>query len=194
MHREIRAGLPMARPQGSPRALLWALGAALALALLVSAPSAASAFDLGGYRARAEATLAELNAKRLADSNATLARLDEMIALGSAGVREYGARHPQYAKLMDAVVADSQAMKGMTDVELEEKWGEAGTGGDAVGVPLKSLPEHGQERDYIELVVGPAQQYILVKQWQSTKKARWLEQARDEAVELLKHLEDMRGE
>ena len=38
-------------------------------------------------------------------------------------------------------------------------------------------------------VVGPAHQYIFVKKWESAKKARWLEQARDEAVELLKHLE-----
>src|SRR3954454_24804595 len=121
----------MACSKSSPRALLWALGAALTLMLLVSASSTASAFDLGGYKARAEATLAELNAKRLADSKATLARLDEMIALGIVGVREYGAHHPQYAKLMDAVVANAQAMKGMTDVELENKWGETGTGGNA---------------------------------------------------------------
>jgi hypothetical protein len=194
VYREIRPGLSMACSKSSPRALLWALGAALTLMLLVSASSTASAFDLGGYKARAEATLAELNAKRLANSKATLARLDEMVALGIVGVREYSAHHPQYAKLMDAVVADSQAMKGMTDVALEDKWGETGTGGDAVGIPLKSLPEHGQERDYIELVVGPAQQYILVKQWQSTKKARWLEQARGEAVELLKHLKEMQSE
>jgi hypothetical protein len=163
-----------------------ALGLFLALA---AGSSDARAFDRGGFKARAEATLAELNTKRLGDSKATLARLDEMIALGIVGMKEYGARQPRYAKLMDAAIADSQAMKGMTDVEIEEKWGEKGIGGDAVGVPLKSLEDFGEERAYLELAVGPARQYIFVKKWESAKKARWLEQARDEGVELLKHLE-----
>jgi hypothetical protein len=42
--------------------------------------------------------------------------------------------------------------------------------------------------------VGPSTQYILIKKWQSAKRARWLEQARDEAVELLKHLESIQAE
>ena len=46
----------------------------------------------------------------------------------------------------------------------------------------------------MELVIGPSHQYIFIKKWETAKKARWLEQARDEAVELLKHLEDVRAE
>jgi hypothetical protein len=171
--------------------LVCACGLFLALA---AGWSGAWAFDLGGFKARAETTLAELNTKRLADSNATLARLDEMIAIGTVGMKEYGAHHPKYAKLMDAAIADIPAMKGMTDVQIEEKWGETGTGGDAVGIPLKSLPETGEQRVFLELVVGPSTQYILIKKWQSAKRARWLEQARDEAVELLKHLESIQAE
>src|SRR3989475_11721698 len=118
-----------------------AAGTLALLLVLGAAPSAAWAFDRGGFKARAEATLAELNTKRLADSRATLARLDEMLALGIVGLKEYGASHPKYAKLMDAAIADSQAMKRMTDVEIEEKWGENGTAGDALGIPLKSLAD-----------------------------------------------------
>ena len=168
-----------------------AVGLFLALAV---GSSNAWAFDRAGFKTRAEATLAELNTKRLADSKATLARLDEMVAIGIVGAKEYGAHHPKSAKLMDAVIADAQAMKGFTDVEMEEKWGEKGTGGNAVGVPLKSLADFGEERAYMELVIGPAHQYIFVKKWETAKKARWLEQARDEAVELLKHLEGVNAE
>jgi hypothetical protein len=160
------------------------------LALIAVSPSA-WAFDREGYKARAELTLKELNAKRLPDAKATLARLDEMIALGIVGIKEYAAQQPKYAKLMDAAIADSQSMKRMTDVQLEEKWGEQGTGGDAVGVPLKTLADFGVQRAYLELVVGPAHQYIFIKKWESAKKARWLEQARDEAVELIKHFESI---
>jgi hypothetical protein len=170
-----------------------ACASGLLLALLIGS-SAAWAFDRAGYQERAETTLAELNAKRLADSKATLARLDEMIVMGIVGMREYAASRPKYAKLMEAAIADVPAMKEMTDVQLEKKWGENGTAGDAVGVPLKSLADFGEERAYLELAVGPAHQYIFIKKWESAKKARWLEQARDEAVELLKHLESLNGE
>lgn len=170
------------------------LASLISVFLMLSAgQSNAWAFDREGYKSRAEATLAELNAKRLKDPNATLARLDEMIALGIVGMKEYGAKHPKYAKLMDAAVADSEAMKTMTDVQIEEKWGENGTAGDAVGVPLKSLEEFGVERAYLELVVSPAHQYLFVKKWISAQRARWLDQARDEDVELLKHLASVPG-
>jgi len=169
-----------------------ACGISICLALAVGL-NHAWAFDKEGFKTRAEATLAELNTKRLKDSNATLARLDEMIAIGIVGLKEYGDKNPKYAKLMDAAVADSQAMKTMTDVQIEEKWGEQGTGGDPVGLPLKTLAEFGAERAYLELAVGPAHQYIFVKKWQTAPKPRWLEQARDEAVELIKHLNDIPG-
>jgi hypothetical protein len=182
--------MPLGRSSGftPPGVVIRALSLFLFMAV---AASGARAFDLEGYKARAEANLAEFNKKQLTDSKATLARLDEMIALGIVGMKEYGARLPNYAKLMNAAIADSQAMKAMTDVEIEEKWGENGAGGDAVGVPLKSLADFGEERAYLELAVGPAHQYIFVKKWETARKVRWLEQARDEAVELLKHLQSI---
>lgn len=170
--------------------VVCAVGLFLALA---AGLSGAWAFDRDGFKARAEANLAEFNTKRLADSKATLARLDEMIAIGIVGMKEFSAKQPKYAKLMESAIADSQAMKGMTDVQIEEKWGEKGTAGDALGIPLKSLTDFGEERAYLELTVGPAHQYIFVKKWESTQRARWLEQARDEAVELLKHLQSVRS-
>jgi hypothetical protein len=163
------------------------------LVVLTAAPQA-QAFDIQAYRAQAEKTLTELNAKRLPDPDATLARLDEMMAMGIGGIKEYAAKQPKYAKLMNAAVADAPAMKQMTDVQLEDKWGEKGTAGDAVGVPLKTLSDMGVQRAYLELVVGPAHQYIFIKKYQTTKKARWLEEARDEAVELIKHLESLSPE
>jgi hypothetical protein len=191
----------VARPahiKSSRMASLLPLGKLMCCLILLLAFSAglfsASAFDLNGFKARAETTLADLNAKRLEDSNPTLARLNEMLAIGVVGMREYGVNHPKYAKLMEAAIADVQAMKQMTDVQIEEKWGEMGNGGDAAGVPLKSLGENSEQRAYLELVVGPATQYIFIKKWQSTKRVKWLEKARDEAVELLKHLETIQVE
>ena len=117
-----------------------------------------------------------------------------MIATGIVGIKEFAAHQPNYAKLMNAAIADAQAMKGMTDAQLEEKWGEKGYAGDAVGTPLKSLEESGGPRTYLELIIAPAEQYIYIKRWQLVKKPRLLEQARDEAVELTKRLESFSEE
>jgi hypothetical protein len=174
--------LPLRRRTGRP---LWSV----AILLLLAASGTAAAFDREGYKVRAEATLAELNAKRISDIKGTLARLDEMMTIGIGAIQEYAGKEPKYAKLMNAAIADVPSMKGMTDVQLEEKWGEKGTGGDAVGIRLQNLDEAGIERAYLELVVGPAHQYVFIKRWQTTNKSRLLEQARDEAVELLKHFE-----
>ena len=81
-------------------------GLALAsIALTTVTP--AWAFDQAGYQVRLDATRAELVKKTLADSKATLARLDEIIALGIVASREYGAKSPKYAKLMEAVIASA---------------------------------------------------------------------------------------
>jgi hypothetical protein len=162
----------------------------LLLALTAGSP-AAWAFDVDGFKSRLDATLAEVNTKSLTNSKATLARLDEMVAIGTVGAKEYAAKEPRFAKLMDAVVADAPAMKNYTDAEIEDKWGEKGTGGDAAGVPLKSLGQFDATRAAIELIVGPSHAYIFIKKWESAQRARWLEQARDELTELKEHLKEV---
>ncbi|MEA2741896.1 MAG: hypothetical protein QOG25_267 [Acetobacteraceae bacterium] len=163
--------------------LVAALGLAMGLG-----PASAWAFDMAGFKVRLEATKAEAATKTLVDSKATLARLDEMIKLGETGAKEYGDRQPKFAKLMAAVVADAEAMKGFTDSEIEAKWGEQGSGGDALGIPLKSLGQFDETRAAMELIVSPAHAYIFVKKWETAQKARWLDQARDELNELGEHL------
>lgn len=162
-------------------------GGAFALAICL-ASAGAMAFDLVGFKARLETTKAEAATKTLADSKATLARLDEMIKIGISGAKEYSDKQPKFAKLMAAVIADADAMKGYTDAEIESKWGEQGTGGDAVGIPLKSLGQFDETRAAMELIVSPAHTYIFVKKWETAQKARWLDQARDELNELSEHL------
>lgn len=58
---------------------MWLL--VLLLALTAGSP-AAWAFDMDGYKSRLSTTLAEVGTKSLTNSKATLARLDEMVAIG----------------------------------------------------------------------------------------------------------------
>jgi hypothetical protein len=168
-----------------------ALAAALVLAMSVGS-TGAWAFDLPGFKTLLEATKTEAAAKTLADSKATLARLDEMVKIGIVGAKEYADRQPKFAKLMATVIADADAMKGFTDAELEAKWGEQGTGGDAVGIPLKSLGQFDDTRAAMELIISPSHAYIFVKKWETAQKARWLDQARDELNELTEHLKQVK--
>src|SRR4051812_48721496 len=70
-----------ARTAGGPRCagLRAVTGTATLLLTIVFGWTGAWAFDFDGYQSKAKATLVELNTKKLPDSNATLARLDEMI-------------------------------------------------------------------------------------------------------------------
>jgi hypothetical protein len=164
---------------------------ALILAMSISSVGA-RAFDMAGFKSRLETTKAETVTKTLTDSKATLARLDEMIKIGVVGAKEYADKQPAFAKLMAAVIADADPMKGLSDAEIEAKWGEQGTGGDALGIPLKSLGQFDDTRTAVELIVSPAHAYIYVKKWESAQKARWLDQARDELNELSEHLKQVR--
>ena len=167
-------------------------GAILTLGLVaavVLSSTSAMAFDLAGYKARHDATLSEVKAKSIADATATMARLDEMIELGKVGAQEYGSQNPKFAPLMAAVIADAAAMQNLTDEEIEDKWGEQGSGGDAVGVPLKSLGQFDTTRAYLELVVSPAHAAIFIKKWQGNHKPSQLDKAQDELEELGTHLQ-----
>jgi predicted outer membrane lipoprotein len=168
------------------RALL--LGVLLASAFAVDS---ACAFDLSGFRARLDATTAEVKAKSIGDPKATLARLDEMIELGKVGAQEYATRQPKFARLMSAAIADAEAMRALTDTQIEDKWGENGSAGDAVGVPLKSLGQFDETRAYLELMVSPAHTYIFLKKWQSGHKSQMLDKASDELAELAEHLKQV---
>lgn len=165
-------------------------GCALALTLTgIGLP--AHAFDLQGFKTRLDTTKAEIQGSSLADPKATIARLNEMIATGKTGAKEYAARQPKFARLMEAAVADADAMASLTDAEIEDKWGEQGTAGNAVGIPLKTLGQFDETRAYLELMVSPAHAEIFVKKYATTHKPALVEKTRDELAELREHLKEI---
>ena len=89
---------------------------------------------------------------------------------------------------MEAVIANAPEMKKYSNSQLEDLWGEKGNGGDAVGVPLKSIGEFDAPRNVMELIVGPSAAYIHIKKWQTAQRVKWLEQASDELHETAEHL------
>lgn len=164
---------------------------ALGFVVVIASPHDASAFDAAGYRLRVEAILAEAKSGAIADPKATLARLDELTGIGVEAAKEFGAKTPKWAGLMNQLAADAPAFKTQTPTEINDKWGEEGTAGESAGIPFKSLAQFGAERGYMELVVSPNISYSLVKKYEKTKKGNVLKEVADECEELLHHLKDV---
>lgn len=127
-----------------------------AAAALCLAPVSSQAMDAASYRTLTSETIKELVSGDVKDVPATIARLEKAMELGIAGCKEHAAASPNDAKLMDLVVAQAPAMKAMKAEALEESWGDEGTAGDAISVPLKSIDQFSATRNYVDVVVHPA--------------------------------------
>jgi hypothetical protein len=171
-----------------PLSCVRLLGALCVGVTLVLATANAWAFDKAAYIGKLEAVSASVKDKSLGDGKAALTQLEELVQLGKVGAQDYGAEQPGFAKLMAATVANADDMRKLTDPEIEDLWGESGSGGDAAGVSLKSLGQFDRTRANIELVVGPSHAYIFLKKWQTTHKAQLLDKTADELAELSVHL------
>jgi hypothetical protein len=173
------------RPSSSCLRLMAVLCVGTAFML---ASANAWAFDKAAYVGKLEAVSASVKGKSLGDGKAALTQLEDMIQLGKTGAQDYGAEQPKFAKLMTAAVSDAEAMRKLTDAEIEDSWGENGSAGDAAGVPLRSLGQFDPTRASLELIVGPSHAYIFLKKWQTTHKAQLLDKTADELAELAEHI------
>jgi hypothetical protein len=162
--------------------------AALTLASLALPPTWARAMDIATYKSLVEETLKELVSGKIADVDATIRRQENLMEIGKAGCTEYAGKEPKFAKLMQSAVAGADAMKSMSPDDLEAAWGDEGSRGDAVGIPLKSLDQFSKARSYLDTVVHPATAYIWLKQYKTKKDKQALERAKGELKEVLEHL------
>jgi hypothetical protein len=162
--------------------------AAVAVLALALPPSWARAMDVSSYKSLVDETLKELVSGKIADIDATLHRQEKLIEIGKAGCTEFAGIEPKYAKLMALVVASADGMKAMLPDDLEAAWGDEGSGGDTLGVPLKSLDQFSKTRSYIDTVVHPATAFLWLQQYKTKKDKQALERAKGELKEVLEHL------
>jgi hypothetical protein len=161
---------------------------ALAFAVTGAMTASASAMDFDSYKKLTNEAIKEVIGGKIADADASLARLDKLMAIGLEGVAERAKAAPEDAKLMQLVTSSAPAMKTMKPEELEEAWGYEGNAGDAIGRPLKSIDQFAMTRNYLDTVVHPARAYTFVKDYVATKNAQDLEEAKGELNEVLEHV------
>lgn len=148
----------------------------------------ATAFEVSRYEALTKETIQELVAGKIANPDATLARLKQAMEIGITGCKEYIAKHPEDAPILSKVIIEAPGMTKMTAEQLEEAWGDDGTAGDSVGRPLKTVDNNGVTRGFMDLVVHPARAYDLVVEFGKSHDVHALEEAKGELVESLEHL------
>ena len=159
-----------------------------ALAALPVCSQGAAALEGARYESLTKETIQELVAGKVPNTQATFARLDQAMQIGIAGCKEYIAKHPEDAKLLDKVIAEAPGMTTMTAEELEEAWGDEGKAGDSVGRPLKNIDNNGVTRGFLDIVVHPARAHDLIVEFDKTHDVHALEEAKGELVEALGHL------
>jgi hypothetical protein len=161
--------------------------ATAAIAFLFTAIQARAA-DLDGYLSLAHMTVRELVSGELADPRATQDRLKKIMQIGIETCRDRAKSNPDEARLLELVVAEAPKMTSMKPEALEDAWGDDGTAGDAAGVPLSSLDQFADVRNYLDLVVHPARAHDYIETYVQTKDRQALVQAKGELVEVIEHV------
>jgi hypothetical protein len=110
------------------------------------------------------------------------------MAIGVEACREWAEKSPADAKLMELVIADAPGMTAMKPEKLEDQWGDEGTAGEAVGVPLSSLDQFSEVRNHLDLVVHPARAHDFIESYVQAKDRQALVQSKGELIEVIEHV------
>jgi hypothetical protein len=167
---------------------------ALGLLLATSAVLPASAADLAGYSKLVTETLQSFISGKVDNIPALVAKQDAAIEIGIAACTEHAATHPDVAKLLQLVIASVPKMKTMSAEKLEDVWGDEGTGGDEIGMPLSKIGQFGEVRNFLDLIVHPARARAYLTEFQASKSKSAIDEAKAELVEVLEHVKKIEAQ
>ena len=160
---------------------------------LVSTFGSALAMDFAAYEKVTKETLQVLASAKVDDVAKLIALQDQAMAIGIEGCKEYAIARPEHAALMNLVITSSAGMLGMKADDLEAKWGDEGTAGDAIGVDFKKIGQFDPVRNQLDVVVHPARARAYLTDYSKSKKPQDLEDAKGELIEVLEHLQKLRA-
>lgn len=167
---------------------------AAAVLAFLAATVQAKAADLDRYLTLTQMTVKELVSGTLADPRATQDRLKKIMEIGIEACRDRIKANPGEAKLLELVIAEAPKMVTMKPEALEDAWGDEGTAGEAVGVPLSSLDQFSEVRNFLDIVVHPARAHDFIESYVQTKDRQALVQAKGELIEVIEHVKLMRNQ
>ena len=166
---------------------LSALRVFAASVFVVTGPSFADAADLAGYSKIVSESVQTFISGKVEDVKGLIAKQDAAIEIGIAACKEYAAKKPEAAKLLNHVIASVPKMKQMSAEQLEQAWGDEGNAGDEIGAPLSKLDQFSMVRNHLDLVVHPARARAFLMEYASTKSRGVIDEAKAELVEVLEH-------
>lgn len=159
----------------------------LAVLLLVGS-GIASAADLDSYTKIAKTTMNQVTNGSVGDIDKLIAMQEQLISIGQSAIKEYAAKNPSAAKMLNLVNENANKMKTMSMAEIEEQWHEKGyLKSKGISGPL--LEEKSVTGSLMDTVVHPATAIIALNEYKKTKDKKLLQQVHDELEEVVHHVE-----
>ncbi len=156
---------------------------------------AAQAFDHARYTTLARSGLSDISAliqNTPVDPARLRATLDEMLALGVQGCRDFLDQPTAHAKLIELVLEQSSTMTRLSTAEISAQW-YRGDLPKKHGIDIVALDHFGDiSINYMDSIVHPATAQILLREYLATGDLFSLKAARHELKEAIEHVERLK--
>jgi hypothetical protein len=159
----------------------------LAVLLFIGAGTA-NAADLDSYTKIAKTTMNQVSSGSVGDVDKLIAMQEQLISIGQSAIKEYVAKNPNSAKMLNLVNENANKMKGMSLAQIEKEWHEKGFL-KSKGIDAALMKEKSVTGSLMDTVVHPATAIIALNEYKKTKDKKLLQQVHDELEEVVHHVE-----
>ncbi len=142
------------------------------------------AADLSEFKKLADATIEQAKSGQIKNIDKLIKMQGQLLSLGKAASKNYGATNPKAAKMMKLIVSQAEKMKTLSLSQIEAQWHEKSYL-KGKGIPDALLADRSKTGIYLDAVINPATTFILLSEYKATKDSKLLKQVVGELEEVL---------
>ncbi len=154
------------------------------IALTFGFNSIVIAHDLSEFKKLANVTIEQAKSGQIKNIDELIKIQGQLLNLGKAASKDYGATNPKAAKMMKLIVAQADQMKSLSLSQIEAQWHEKAYL-KGKGIPDALLADKSKTGIYLDAVINPATTFILLSEYKSTRDNKLLKQVVGELEEVL---------
>ena len=166
----------------------WSTGILAASLVFFNMIGSAQAFDKASYVKLAESIIQTAISGKVDDVDGMIGDLHKLVGMGKQGCSEFGADHPEHAKMMKLVVDNAGAMSEMGLEEIEVQWHDAEFL-TSNGIDVDAIDHFSPALSFMDSVVHPATSIIVMQEYKKSPSGSKLGQVKDELSEVLEHMD-----